>query len=75
MYKTINDITIEEVNEAAASNSRRYIDRAMSIAQQAFIEGVMWAQKVHRDKRLPLDLENTEFDYGHNVTHKMEGDV
>lgn len=73
MIRTINDLTINEVNEAAASNSRRYIDRAKTIAQQAFIEGVMWAQKVHRDKRLPLELENTEFDYGHNVAHKMEG--
>jgi len=47
MIKTINDITIEEVNEAAQKNSEKYIDRAKSIAKQAFIEGVMWAQKTY----------------------------
>lgn len=52
MIKTINDITIEEVNEAAQKNSEKYIDRAKSIAERAFIEGVMWAQKVHKEKRI-----------------------
>lgn len=47
MIKTINDITIEDVSAAAQENSDKYIDRAKKIAQQAFIEGVMWAQKVH----------------------------
>lgn len=47
MIKTINDITIEEVNEAAQKNSEKYIDRAKSIAERAFIEGVMWAQKTY----------------------------
>ena len=47
MFKTINDITIEEVTQAAKGNAEQYIDRAKSIAERAFIEGVMWAQKVH----------------------------
>ena len=51
MYKTINDITIEDVSQAAQENSERYIDRAKKTAEQAFIEGVMWAQKVHRERR------------------------
>ena len=51
MNKTINDITIEDVSQAAQENSERYIDRAKEIAEQAFIEGVMWAQKIHRERR------------------------
>lgn len=51
MIKTINDITIEDVSQAAQENSERYIDRAKKIAEQAFIEGVMWAQKVHNERR------------------------
>lgn len=47
MIKTINDIAIEEVNEAAQKNSEKYINRAKSIAERAFIEGVMWAQKTY----------------------------
>lgn len=52
MYKTINDITIEDVSQAAQENSERYIDRAKKIAEQAFIEGDMWAQKVHQERRI-----------------------
>lgn len=51
MSKTINDITIEDVSAAAQENSDKYIDRAKKIAQQAFIEGVMWAQQVHAESR------------------------
>lgn len=53
MIKTINDITIEEVNEAAQKNSEKYIDRAKSIAERAFIEGVMWAQKEYNNSNRP----------------------
>lgn len=49
MAKTINDFTIEDVTQAARENSERYIDRAKGIAEQAFIEGVLWAQKVHKE--------------------------
>lgn len=52
MFKTINDITIEDVNAAAHENSEKYIERAKSIAERAFIEGVMWAQKIHKERRL-----------------------
>lgn len=52
MIKTINDITIEEVSQAAKGNADKYIDRAKGIAEQAFIEGVMWAQKVHAERRI-----------------------
>lgn len=51
MIKTINDITIEEVSSAAAENSERYVDRAKKIAEQAFIEGVMWVQKTLKNER------------------------
>lgn len=52
MNKTINDITIEDVSQAAQKNSEGYIDRAKKVAKQAFIEGVMWAQKVHLERRI-----------------------
>lgn len=52
MYKTIDNLTIEDVGAAAKENAERYIDRAKGIAEQAFIEGVMWAQKVHKEKRI-----------------------
>lgn len=52
MNKTINDITIEDVSQAAQKNSERYIDHAKKVAKQAFIEGVMWAQKVHLERRI-----------------------
>lgn len=51
MIKTINDITIEDVNEAAQKNAEEYIDRFQKVAKAAFIEGVMWAQKIHNERR------------------------
>ena len=51
MIKTINDITIEDVSQAAQENSEKYIDRAKKIAEQAFIECVMWAQKEYNNNR------------------------
>lgn len=51
MIKTINDLTIEDVSQAAQQNSEKYIDHAKNIAKNAFIEGVMWAQKVHQERR------------------------
>lgn len=50
MIKTINDITIEGVSQAAQENSEKYIDRAKNIAEQAFIEGVMWVQKEYSNR-------------------------
>lgn len=50
--RSINDLTIEDVGAAAKDNAERYIDRAKGIAEQAFIEGVMWAQKVHKERRI-----------------------
>lgn len=52
MNKTINDITIEDVSQAAQENSEKYIDHVRKAAKQAFIEGVMWAQKVHQERRI-----------------------
>lgn len=43
--KKIQDITIKDVHNAAEQNAEKYIDRAKTIAERAFIEGVMWAQK------------------------------
>ena len=49
MNKTIHDLTIEEVSQAAKGNADKYIDRVKGIAEQAFIEGVMWAQRQNRE--------------------------
>lgn len=51
MFKTINDITIDEVSQASKENAEKYIDRAKKIAEQAFIEGVLWAQKTYNTTR------------------------
>lgn len=45
MIRTINDITIVEVNTAAQANAEQYEDRFKKCARAAFIEGVLWAQK------------------------------
>lgn len=52
MNKTLENLTIEQVNAAADTNTEKYIDRAKGIAKQAFIEGVIWAQKVQRENRI-----------------------
>ena len=42
MIKTINDITIEEVNAAAETNSEKYCNHyTPNVARAAFIEGVL----------------------------------
>lgn len=50
MNENINEITIEQVTVAANDNAARYIPRAQNIARQAFIEGVIWAQKAHKEQ-------------------------
>lgn len=50
MIKTINDITVEEVNEAAQENAQKYDKMLQKAARAAFIEGVLWAQKVHKER-------------------------
>jgi hypothetical protein len=37
--------TIEDVTTAAAQNTEKYIDRAKTVARNAFIEGAVWALK------------------------------
>lgn len=51
-FKTINNLTIDEVSAAAEKNSGEYVDRFQKVAKAAFIEGVLWAQKVHKERRL-----------------------
>ncbi len=55
MNTRLNNLTIKEVSEAAEQNSEKYIDRAKSIAKNAFIEGVAWAQKVARTNQVKYD--------------------
>ena len=51
MFKTINDITIEEVNEAAQKNAEEYEAKFKKAARAAFIEGVLWAQREYNSNR------------------------
>jgi hypothetical protein len=37
--------TIEDVTTAAEQNTEKYIDRAKTVARNAFIEGAVWALK------------------------------
>ena len=51
--KNIADLTVDEVSCAAQKNSLEYCDHyTQNIARAAFIEGVMWAQKVQREGKL-----------------------
>lgn len=50
-HKTLHELTIEDVETAAQENADRYIDRAKNVAHQAFIEGVLWAQKTYKPYR------------------------
>ena len=47
MITNIDSITIDDVSKAARENSDKYQDRAKKIAEWAFIEGVIWAQKTY----------------------------
>lgn len=49
MYKRMDDITVEQVTEAAQKNGEKYIDRFQKVAQAAFIKGVLWAQKYQEE--------------------------
>lgn len=48
MYKTIDDITVEQVSAAAELNAEQYDTMFKKAAKAAFIEGVVWAQQEHR---------------------------
>lgn len=51
MTKTLSNITIEEVNEAAEKNASEYDIHFQKAARAAFIEGVLWAQKKYNNNR------------------------
>lgn len=50
-HKTLHELTVEDVDTAARENAEHYIDRAKNIAHQAFVEGVLWAQKTYKPIR------------------------
>lgn len=50
--KNIADLTIDEVSWAAQENAAKYDTMFKKTARAAFIEGVMWAQKVQREGKL-----------------------
>lgn len=50
--KNVADLTIDEVSWAAQENAAEYDTMFKKTARSAFIEGVMWAQKVQREGKL-----------------------
>lgn len=55
MTKTLSNITIEEVNEAAEKNASEYDIHCQKAARAAFIEGFIYAQKIYQESgRTPV---------------------
>lgn len=52
MYKTLDDLTVEQVAAAAQINSEEYDSMFKKAARAAFIEGVVWAQKINREGKI-----------------------
>lgn len=50
--KNIADLTVDEVSCAAQKNAEAYDTMFKKAAKAAFIEGVMWTQKVQREGTL-----------------------
>ena len=64
---------INEIEKAAEENAKNYcIQRGL--AKQAFKEGVLWALQHCREVLVDAKscLDNSEFDYGHNINHKCD---
>jgi hypothetical protein len=55
-HKTLHDLTVEDVETAAKENAERYEPMFKKAAKAAFIEGIMWAQKTHKEGRLCSQL-------------------
>lgn len=51
IYKTLRELTIQDIEAIAKENTSHYVARAKKIAEQAFTEGVLWAQKTHKEHR------------------------
>ena len=50
-HKTLHDLTVEDVETAAKENAERYEPMFKKAAKAAFIEGIMWAQKIYKPYR------------------------
>ena len=61
---TMNDMTIADVEAAAAENAERYEPRFKGCAQQAFQEGAIWAHtyllKSHHPPFFTQELNSEE---------------
>jgi hypothetical protein len=49
MSRTINDITVEQLNDAAQKNAEQYDKMFQKAARAAFIEGVLYSQKYEKE--------------------------
>lgn len=49
--KKLRDLTVEDVETAAASNAERYVPMFRKAAKAAFIEGILYAQKLNEEEQ------------------------
>lgn len=47
-HKTLHDLTVDDVDNAAIENAEQYDTLFRKAARAAFIEGVLWAQKKYK---------------------------
>lgn len=50
-YKTLHDLTIDDVDTAAEANAEQYERMFRKAARAAFIEGVIWAQQTNKEQQ------------------------
>lgn len=51
-YRTIQEITFDDVDTAARENADQYETMFKKAAKAAFIEGAIWAQRMSKEGRL-----------------------
>lgn len=53
MYTPLHDLTIEQLEKAADEYCEKYVPMFQKVARDAFIDAVLWSQKVN-DKKITL---------------------
>lgn len=53
MFTPLHDLTVEQLEKAADKYCEKYVPRLQTVARNAFIDAVLWAQKVN-DKKITL---------------------
>ena len=53
MFTPLHDLNVEQLEKAADEYCEKYVPMFQKVANNAFIDGVLWAQKVN-DKKITL---------------------